>query len=109
MHRGLGPFLSFPFSFWGGEGVGRTQPNRILNKTTGKLLGSLGFRSAKDYFAQRASILKITTGSSKFDELLGGGIETGSITEVFGEFRTGKKGPFDPKESCKFVSGMEWI
>ena len=24
------------------------------------------------------------------DELLGGGFETGSITEIFGEFRTGK-------------------
>jgi len=24
------------------------------------------------------------------DQLLGGGVETGSITEIFGEFRTGK-------------------
>ena len=33
---------------------------------------------------------KITTGSKELDALLGGGIETMSITEVFGEFRTGK-------------------
>lgn len=26
----------------------------------------------------------------ELDKLLGGGIETGSITEIFGEFRTGK-------------------
>ena len=32
----------------------------------------------------------ITTGSSELDALLKGGIETGSITEIFGEFRTGK-------------------
>ena len=32
----------------------------------------------------------ITTGSSDLDNLLGGGIETGSLTEIFGEFRTGK-------------------
>jgi len=32
----------------------------------------------------------ISTGSSNFDNLLGGGIETQSITEAFGEFRTGK-------------------
>jgi DNA repair protein RAD51 len=37
---------------------------------------------------QILSILII--GSSDLDQLLGGGIETGSITEIFGEFRTGK-------------------
>jgi meiotic recombination protein DMC1 len=34
--------------------------------------------------------MKITTGSSSLDELLGGGIQTMSISEFFGEFRTGK-------------------
>ena len=29
-------------------------------------------------------------GSKELDKLLQGGIETGSITEIFGEFRTGK-------------------
>ena len=33
--------------------------------------------------------LKITTGSKELDKLLNGGFETGSITELFGEFRTG--------------------
>ena len=32
----------------------------------------------------------VTTGSTELDALLKGGIETGSITEIFGEFRTGK-------------------
>ena len=32
----------------------------------------------------------ISTGSSELDNLLGGGIESGGITELFGEFRTGK-------------------
>ncbi len=35
-------------------------------------------------------IIFISTGSRELDNLLGGGIETGSLTEVFGEFRTGK-------------------
>ena len=35
-------------------------------------------------------VISITTGSTELDKLLGGGIETGSITEIFGEFRTGK-------------------
>lgn len=38
----------------------------------------------------RAEIIQLTTGSKELDRLLGGGIETGSITEIFGEFRTGK-------------------
>ena len=32
----------------------------------------------------------VITGSRDLDVLLGGGIETGSLTEIFGEFRTGK-------------------
>ena len=48
------------------------------------------FQTASEYYRKREDIIKITTGSTKLDELLGGGIETGSITELFGEFRTGK-------------------
>lgn len=39
---------------------------------------------------RRKQIIQVTTGSSSFDRILGGGVETGCITEVFGEFRTGK-------------------
>ena len=39
---------------------------------------------------QRQDLCVITTGSAELDTLLKGGIETGSITEMFGEFRTGK-------------------
>lgn len=44
----------------------------------------------KFYTFHRAEIIQLTTGSKELDRLLGGGIETGSITEIFGEFRTGK-------------------
>lgn len=50
----------------------------------------MGFLSASDFHHKRAEIVFLTTGSRELDKLLGGGIETGSITEVFGEFRTGK-------------------
>ena len=33
---------------------------------------------------------QVTTGSRELDKLLRGGFETGSITELFGEFRTGE-------------------
>ena len=39
---------------------------------------------------RREEIIKISTGSQELDKLLEGGFETGSITEMFGEFRTGK-------------------
>jgi len=39
-------------------------------------------------------VVKITTGSKVVDEMMGGGINTQSITEVFGEFRTGKVSSF---------------
>ncbi|KAH7823927.1 DNA repair protein RAD51 [Monocercomonoides exilis] len=50
----------------------------------------MGFRTATEFHLQRQQILRITTGSKALDELLEGGIETGSITEIFGEFKTGK-------------------
>ncbi|KAG0977216.1 hypothetical protein G6F29_010237 [Rhizopus arrhizus] len=56
---------------------------------TAKLIG-LGFTTATEVHKYRQDVITITTGSKALDSLLGGGVETGSITEIFGEFRTGK-------------------
>ncbi|XP_018324343.1 DNA repair protein RAD51 homolog 1 [Agrilus planipennis] len=50
----------------------------------------LGFTTATEFHQKRQEIIQLTTGSQELDRLLGGGVETGSITEIFGEFRTGK-------------------
>ena len=50
----------------------------------------LGFQTAKAFFEKRSKLVYLTTGSNDLDQLLGGGLETGSITELYGEFRTGK-------------------
>lgn len=50
----------------------------------------MGFTTATEFHQRRAEIIQISTGSKELDKLLQGGIETGSITEMFGEFRTGK-------------------
>lgn len=50
----------------------------------------MGFTSATEYHQRRSEIITITTGSKELDKLLGNGLETGSMTEIFGEFRTGK-------------------
>jgi DNA repair protein RadA len=48
------------------------------------------FMRADEYMKKRTAIGKISTGSKALDKLLGGGIETQAITEVFGEFGSGK-------------------
>ena len=55
-----------------------------------KHLISVPFMTADEYLKFRSTIERITTGSRKLDELLGGGIETQAITEFYGEFGTGK-------------------
>ena len=49
-----------------------------------------GFQTGMAILERRKHIKRISTGSSQFDTLLQGGIESMSITEAFGEFRTGK-------------------
>ena len=48
-----------------------------------------GFTTATEMHLKRSQIIQVTTGSKELDKLLNGGIETGSITELFGEFRYG--------------------
>jgi len=50
----------------------------------------MGFTTATEMHQRRSELISITTGSKNLDTLLAGGIETGSVTELFGEFRTGK-------------------
>ncbi|MFP3949591.1 MAG: DNA repair and recombination protein RadA [Candidatus Micrarchaeia archaeon] len=49
-----------------------------------------GFERANQILERRKNVRRISTGSSKLDELLGGGIETQAITECFGKFSSGK-------------------
>lgn len=49
-----------------------------------------GFKTAAVILDKRKNIIRLTTGSEKLNELIGGGVESMAITEVFGEFRTGK-------------------
>eukprot|EP01022_Parablepharisma_sp_SALTPOND_P021616 TRINITY_DN4304_c0_g1_i1.p2 TRINITY_DN4304_c0_g1~~TRINITY_DN4304_c0_g1_i1.p2 ORF type:complete len:390 (+),score=49.60 TRINITY_DN4304_c0_g1_i1:139-1308(+) len=49
-----------------------------------------GFCTGLQVVEKRKKIKRLSTGSIGLDTLLGGGIESQAITEVFGEFRTGK-------------------
>jgi DNA repair protein RadA len=48
------------------------------------------FSTAQDILDRRKNLLRCTTGSSKLDSFLKGGIETQAITEIAGEFGSGK-------------------
>jgi DNA repair protein RadA len=48
------------------------------------------FVTASDILARRANIQRLSTGSKNLDNLIGGGLETMTITEFFGEYGTGK-------------------
>ncbi len=50
----------------------------------------MGFETADEVLRKRDEVEKISTGSKRLDDLLGGGIETQAITEVYGEFASGK-------------------
>lgn len=48
------------------------------------------FTTANEIYEKRKSEYRISTGSKNLDELLDGGIETRAITELYGEYGTGK-------------------
>ncbi|MBI1968456.1 DNA repair and recombination protein RadA [Candidatus Woesearchaeota archaeon] len=50
----------------------------------------MGFETGADVLKRRQIVSKLSTGSKQFDLLMGGGFETGAITECFGEFGSGK-------------------
>lgn len=51
---------------------------------------NMGFESGEDIMKKRENVTKITTSSKALDSLFGGGLESGAITECYGEFGSGK-------------------
>merc|ERR1719188_1200530 len=70
------------------KGIGEQKAMRIM--TAAKTLIPMRMVSAAEMLQMRKNMVTLTTGSSQLDGLLKGGIETGQITEIFGEFRCGK-------------------
>jgi DNA repair protein RadA len=51
---------------------------------------SLSFIRADELLKMRQSVLRLTSGSRAIDEILGGGLESQTITEIYGEYGSGK-------------------
>ncbi|MEM0480819.1 MAG: DNA repair and recombination protein RadA [Candidatus Aenigmatarchaeota archaeon] len=69
--------------------ISEDQAKKIINAAR-EALGLISFETADKVLERRLKMKKITTGSKKLDELLGGGIPTQAITEAFGAFGSGK-------------------
>ncbi|RLI76776.1 DNA repair and recombination protein RadA [Archaeoglobales archaeon] len=85
------------------EAVGVASPaelsaaTEISESTAAKIIAAArkmadigGFETGDAILERRKKVGKITTGSESLDKLLGGGVETQAITELFGEFGSGK-------------------
>ena len=84
------------------EAVAVTPPREIMEKTNlgfntilkiqeaARQMVATDFRTAHEFYEKRLTMKKCTTGSKKLNEILGGGIETQALTELIGEFGSGK-------------------
>src|SRR3989344_1686203 len=69
-------------------GVGEAVARKIINAARKNL--NMGFESGDELLKRAERVERITTGSKELDKLLGGGVETGSITEMYGQYASGK-------------------
>ncbi len=75
-------------------GMDKDAAEKLVNKARQQLVesGQLAkdFVSATEIYKRRQDIGKISTGTNSLDTLLDGGVETQAVTEVYGEFGSGK-------------------
>jgi|TARA_B110000240_G_scaffold35960_3_gene39315 DNA repair protein RadA len=69
--------------------LGEAVSSKIIQAAK-KLANIGGFISGNALIEKRKTVQKLTSGTASIDELLGGGFETQSICEVYGEFGSGK-------------------
>lgn len=62
----------------------------ILCRTDATKMFSSEFVLGTVVLQKRSAVRRISTGSKALNEILNGGIESQSITEFYGEFRSGK-------------------
>jgi DNA repair protein RadA len=69
-------------------GIGKKNAEKLIRKARSCM--PLQFIRGDELVKMRQNVLRLTTGSSMMDKLLGGGIESQSITEFYGEYGSGK-------------------
>ena len=69
-------------------GIGEKTAQKIIKSAQD--IENMGFKSADVIWEKRKHMNRLSTNSSTLDEILAGGIEPGSVTEFYGEYKTGK-------------------
>jgi len=69
-------------------GIGEKQAAKIVSEARNSI--ALTFIRADELVRMRQNVQRLTTGSKAIDELVGGGLETQTITEFYGEYGVGK-------------------
>ena len=69
-------------------GMNKKNAEKLIRKA--RLSMPLQFIRGDELVKMRQNVLRLTTGSSMLDKLLGGGVESQSITEFYGEYGSGK-------------------
>ncbi|MFP4402735.1 MAG: DNA repair and recombination protein RadA [Nanoarchaeota archaeon] len=69
-------------------GITESVARKMINSARDSL--DMGFEDADEILKKREKVEKIKTFCESFDNLMGGGFETSSITEIFSEFGGGK-------------------
>ncbi len=70
-------------------GLGETSAIKIVSAAK-EAVGGMGFETGLDALKKRELVGKLSTNSKELNALLGGGVETQAITELFGKFGSGK-------------------
>ncbi len=76
-----------------GELVGATEMSEATAKKVIAIARAnleMEFLSGEEVLKKREQCIKITTGSKELDKLMGGGFETGGISEAYGQYGAGK-------------------
>jgi DNA repair protein RadA len=69
-------------------GISEKKALQVIRLARGTI--DLAFIRADELLKQRQTIKRLTTGSQILDDLLGGGLETQTITEFYGQYGSGK-------------------
>jgi DNA repair protein RadA len=68
--------------------IGMRVAVKVINSA--REASNMGYERATEVLERRKRLGRITTGSPALDKIIGGGVETQGVTEVFGEFGSGK-------------------
>ncbi len=79
---------SFPANISEASGLSQDAAKKAIDAA--REATTVNYETAKAILKRREDIGRISTGSKDLDEMIGGGIETDAVTEVYGRFASGK-------------------